>query len=78
MSAHEVNQPLTAIISNADACLSLLPSDTNELRNVRQALSDIVNGADRASAVLARIRRLVKRSRSAGIVEGDIEPTMGG
>jgi hypothetical protein len=60
--AHEVNQPLTAIVNNANACLGLLPSDTNELGDVRDALSDIVNDADRASAVLARIRGLVKKS----------------
>ena len=60
--AHEVNQPLTAIINNANACLGLLPSDTNELGDVRDALSDIANDADRASAVLARIRGLIKKS----------------
>jgi len=60
--AHEVIQPLTAIINNADACLGLLPKDTNELDEVREALSEIVNDADRASAVLARIRALVKKS----------------
>jgi PAS domain S-box-containing protein len=60
--AHEVNQPLTAIINNANACLALLPSDTDELDEVCKALSDIVNDADRASAVLARVRGLVKKS----------------
>jgi PAS domain S-box-containing protein len=62
--AHEVNQPLTGIINNADACLGLLPNDTEELYEVREALSEIVNDADRASAVLARIRGLVKKARS--------------
>jgi hypothetical protein len=60
--AHEVNQPLTAIINNANACLALLSSDTDELDEVCKALSDIVNDADRASAVLARVRGLVKKS----------------
>jgi PAS domain S-box-containing protein len=60
--AHEVNQPLTAIMNNANTCLGLLPGDTNELDDVREALSDIVNDADRASAVLARIRGLVNKS----------------
>jgi PAS domain S-box-containing protein len=62
--AHEVNQPLTGIINNADACLGLLPNDTVEFDEVREALSEIVNDADRASAVLARIRGLVKKTRS--------------
>jgi PAS domain S-box-containing protein len=60
--AHEVNQPLTAIINNASACLALLPSDTDELDEVCKALSEIADDAERASAVLARIRGLIKKS----------------
>jgi PAS domain S-box-containing protein len=60
--AHEVNQPLTAIINNANACLALLPSDTDELDEVCKALSEIADDAERASAVLARIRGLIKKS----------------
>ena len=60
--AHEVNQPLTAIINNADACLALLPAEISKLDDVREALSDIISDADRASAVLARIRGLIKKS----------------
>ena len=60
--AHEVNQPLTAIINNANACLALLPTGVDELDEVCQALAEIANDADRASAVLARIRGLVKKS----------------
>jgi len=59
--AHEVNQPLTAIINNANACLGLLPSETTDLDELREALSDIVKDADRASAVIARIRGLVEK-----------------
>ena len=58
--AHEVNQPLTAIINNANACLGLLPSETTDLDELRAALSDIVKDADRASGVIARIRGLVE------------------
>ena len=60
--AHEVNQPLTAIINNADACLALLPGEISKRDDVREALSDIISDADRASAVLARIRGLIKKS----------------
>ena len=60
--AHEVNQPLTAIINNADACLALLPGEIGQLDDVREALLDIISDADRASAVLARIRGLIKKS----------------
>jgi PAS domain S-box-containing protein len=58
---HEVNQPLTAIINNANACLSLLPSETRDLDELHEALSDIVKDADRASTVIARIRGLVEK-----------------
>jgi C4-dicarboxylate-specific signal transduction histidine kinase len=60
--AHEVNQPLTAVINNAGACLTLLPGEISKLDDVRQALSDIISEADRASAVIARIRGLIRRS----------------
>ncbi len=60
--AHEVKQPLTAIINNASACLALLPSDTDELDEVCKALSEIADDAERASGVLARIRGLIKKS----------------
>ena len=58
--AHEVNQPLTAIINNANARLALLPSEAKHLAELHDALSDIVTDADRASAVIARIRALVE------------------
>jgi predicted ATPase/signal transduction histidine kinase/GAF domain-containing protein len=60
--AHEVKQPLTAIINNADACLALLPGEASELEDVREALSDIISDADRASSVIERIRGLIKKS----------------
>ena len=60
--SHEVNQPLAAIVNNANACLCLLPSDTTELDDVRGALSDIISDAERASAVIARIRGLAKKA----------------
>jgi PAS domain S-box-containing protein len=60
--AHEVKQPLTAIINNADACLALLPTEISKLDDVREALSDIISDADRASAVIERIRGLIKKS----------------
>jgi signal transduction histidine kinase len=61
-SAPEVNQPLTAIINNANACLALLPSETKHPDELREALSDIVTDADRASAVIGRIRGLVEKA----------------
>ena len=60
--AHEVNQPLTAIINNANACLGLLPDSGTQLEEIQSALEEIVEDADRASAVLARVRQLVKKA----------------
>src|SRR6266436_830210 len=60
--AHELNQPLAAILNNANACLGLLPSGRADLDEVRDALADIVTDADRASAIIERVRGLAKRS----------------
>src|SRR2546430_9632470 len=60
--AHELNQPLAAIVNNANACLGLLPSGRHGLDEVREALADIVSDADRASAIIERVRGLAKRS----------------
>jgi PAS domain S-box-containing protein len=62
--AHEVNQPLAAIVNNANACLGLLPDEVRDLGEVRDALGDIVSDAERASAVIQRVRALARRSAS--------------
>jgi len=59
--AHEVNQPLAAIVNNANACLALLPNGIADLDEVREALADIRNDAERASAVIDRVRALATR-----------------
>ena len=60
--AHELNQPLAAIVNNANACLGLVTSGRQELDEVREALADIVADAERASAIIERVRALAKRS----------------
>ncbi|HWY32509.1 MAG TPA: ATP-binding protein [Candidatus Acidoferrum sp.] len=60
--AHEVNQPLTAVVNNANASLSLLPKDLPKLEEVREALAEIIDDANRASDVIARVRQLAKRA----------------
>ncbi|WP_051946867.1 PAS domain-containing protein [Verrucomicrobium sp. BvORR106] len=60
--AHEVNQPLAAVVNNANACLNLLQAGAPDLGEARVALAEIVEDADRAGAVLSRIRQMVKRS----------------
>jgi signal transduction histidine kinase len=59
--AHEVNQPLAAIVYNANACLALLSTGLN-LDEVHAALADIVSDGQRAGAIIERVRRLARRS----------------
>ena len=60
--AHEVNQPLTAVVNNANACISLLPENSAGLEEVRQALAEIIEDAERASDVIAHVRQLAKKA----------------
>lgn len=60
--AHEVNQPLTAVVNNANACISLLANPGPNLAEVGQALTEIIEDADRASAVIQRIRQWAKKA----------------
>ncbi|MGH7871131.1 MAG: GAF domain-containing sensor histidine kinase [Candidatus Binatia bacterium] len=59
--AHEVNQPLTAVIANAKASLRWLGGTTPNLAEAREAVSRIVRDGNRASDVIGRIRALVKK-----------------
>src|SRR6266581_3714351 len=60
--AHEVNQPLAAIVTNANFCLRQLASATPNSDKLREAISEIVNDGTRASAVISRIRALLQKS----------------
>jgi PAS domain S-box-containing protein len=60
--AHEVNQPLTAVTNNGNACLRLLANRNLEPEVLRQALEAIVADGTRASAVIARIRAFIKKT----------------
>jgi PAS domain S-box-containing protein len=62
--AHEVNQPLTAVTNNANACLRLLANHNLAPEALRQALEEIVADGTRASAVIARIRGFMKKTPS--------------
>jgi PAS domain S-box-containing protein len=62
--AHEVNQPLTAILSNAQAALYFLAQDKPNLAEVRDALQDIVQEANRAGEVVHRLRSLLKKGET--------------
>jgi two-component system, LuxR family, sensor kinase FixL len=59
--AHELNQPLTAILSNAQAAQRFLATEPVNLVEVREILHDLVEDNHRASEVIRKIRALVKK-----------------
>jgi PAS domain S-box-containing protein len=62
--AHELNQPLTAILSNAQAALRFLARDAANLDEVRDILRDIVEDDRRASEVIQRLHLLLKKGET--------------
>jgi two-component system sensor kinase FixL len=59
--AHELNQPLSAILSNAETAQDLLTADVIDLGMVREILGDIIAEDKRAAAVIHRLRILLKK-----------------
>jgi PAS domain S-box-containing protein len=59
--AHEVNQPLTAIVTNGQFCLRQLDATTSNSDELRAAIGGIVDDGTRASAVISRIRGLLTK-----------------
>jgi PAS domain S-box-containing protein len=60
--AHEVNQPITAALTNAQAALRWLAAGPPDLDEAKQALGRIVKDATRAGDVIGRIRDIVKKA----------------
>jgi PAS domain S-box-containing protein len=58
--AHEINQPLAAIINNGNACKRFLATSPPDLEEVKDAVDEIVRDGQRASDVLRRIRAMLK------------------
>ena len=63
--AHELNQPLTAVIANTGAAARLLADDEPDLATARGAMAQAAAQAQRAGDVLARLRRLIERPDTA-------------
>ncbi len=61
--AHEVNQPLAAILSNAQAAQRFLNSRTPDLTEINEIVSDIAADGARAGEVLRRMRTLIKKEK---------------
>jgi C4-dicarboxylate-specific signal transduction histidine kinase len=60
--AHEVNQPLAAVVNAAGACLRWLDGGTPNLDEARRALDWIIKEGNRASEVIRRVRALVNKT----------------
>jgi signal transduction histidine kinase len=78
--AHELNQPLTAMLSNVQAARRFLSADSPDVREVREILEDVVQDNHRATEVIARLRALVRKETphflplDAGDVVRDVLP----
>lgn len=59
--AHELNQPLAAILSNAQAAQRMLRRDPSDIGEVQEILADIVDNDRRAGQVISRMRGLLKK-----------------
>jgi PAS domain S-box-containing protein len=60
--AHEINQPLAAVIANADACLGWLRRSPPDLKAARRSVEWIIEDGKRASDVIRHVRALAKRN----------------
>ncbi|PDT32711.1 histidine kinase [Sinorhizobium sp. FG01] len=77
--AHEVNQPLAAVVTNANAALRWLASQPPNLEEARQTLGRIVRDGHRAGEVIGRVRGLLKKTATVtaqvdlnGLIEDSI------
>jgi NO-binding membrane sensor protein with MHYT domain/two-component sensor histidine kinase len=59
--AHEVNQPISAAVTNAEACLRWLAGNTPNLEEARAAAMGMVKDATRAAEIISRTRLLFKK-----------------
>jgi PAS domain S-box-containing protein len=60
--AHEVNQPLTGVISSGNACQRWLAGETPNLEAARRSIQRMIDDGNRASDVIGRIRDMVRKS----------------
>jgi C4-dicarboxylate-specific signal transduction histidine kinase len=60
--AHEINQPLTGLVSNGEACVRWLDREIPNLVEVRTSVERMVADSRRAAEVVSRLRTLVKKS----------------
>jgi PAS domain S-box-containing protein len=59
--AHEVNQPIAAVVTSAGACVRWLAAEPPDMEKAGQALQRIIRDGTRAGEVIGRVRALVKK-----------------
>jgi C4-dicarboxylate-specific signal transduction histidine kinase len=62
--AHEVNQPLSGIVTNASTCLRMLAADPPNVAGAREAARRAIRDGNRASEVITRLRALFFKKRA--------------
>ena len=62
--AHEVNQPLSGIVTNANTCLRMLAADRPNIEGAKRSAERIIRDSNRAADVIARLRALFTRKQS--------------
>jgi PAS domain S-box-containing protein len=68
--AHEVNQPLSGIVTNAGTCLRMLAADPPNLEGARETVRRAIRDGNRAAEVIARLRSLfVKKATTTELVD---------
>ncbi|MBZ5657128.1 MAG: PAS domain-containing protein [Acidobacteriia bacterium] len=70
--AHEVNQPLTAVVTTSNFALRQLASGTPNLQELQEAMKEIVEDATRVSAVISQVRALLLKKGAPDRVELNI------
>jgi PAS domain S-box-containing protein len=60
--AHEVSQPLSAVITNAEACLRWLDLETPDMARARRSVEWVIEDGNRAGEVIRRVRALAKKT----------------
>ena len=60
--AHELNQPLGAILNNTEAAMAILESPSPNVQEIKEALADIKRDDQRASEIISHLRRMLKKA----------------
>jgi signal transduction histidine kinase len=74
--AHELNQPLGAILSNTEAAQMLLKTNPPDLTQIGEILSDIVRDEQRASEIILGLRNLLNDKKATDLQEFDLNDTV--